>query len=268
MIGCVGIDCGFTHLTVALLDVTGNMVAIESAREPAGNGHDKHVALARLRNTLEQLRDLRNQPVDLAGYCYNDSGVREAFLDAEWTVVDSVPLNDVVGVYGLTEMRGHVLVGGCGSYSQIVYIDRQNNVCWPADDLMGELPTWLLCGDEYSKFMQGAYAWPNTGRLLSETIHLPPTQEYLRRAAKAVRETRDVLWRHLDCDEPPRVVLGGGAVRDARLWERLDAILEEFAVKADRVVGTQAVGLARSATLHRKANAWAYIGDRPPSWLG
>lgn len=264
---CVGIDCGFSHMTIAVVDSAENVVGSNKAREPAGDGHDKQVALARLRNALEQLREFRDQPVFIAGYCYKDSGVREAFLDAGWTVPESMAFNDAVGVYGLTEMPGHTLVCGCGSFSQIVYIDGGNNVCWPSDNLMKELPQWPLCGDKYSAFMLDAYGASSRERFLSETIDSPPTQSYLRRAAEAVRETCDVFWRHSLCDVPPAVVLGGGAVGDDQLWDRLSVAFEASEVKAERVVGLQAEGLARFAMSQRQANVWSHVGDRPPSWL-
>ena len=61
-------------------------------------------------------------------------------------------MNDVVGVYGLTEMRGHAVVAGCGSWPQVVYLDPQNSVRWAGRDAAEELPNWLLSGDACARW--------------------------------------------------------------------------------------------------------------------
>jgi len=67
--------------------------------------------------------------------------------------------------------------------------------------------------------------------------------------------------------EAPDVVPGGGAVRDDRLWTALVLELASREVRAIRVVGEHAVGLARFAKHFPGANPWAYVGRKKPSWL-
>lgn len=265
----VGIDCGYSHLCVAVLDDAGNVLAVEDAHHPQGNGHDRDVALARLQHILTRLSDFRNHPVHLAGYCYDDSGVESAFSSSGWSVVGSTALNDVVGIYGLTRMRAHALVAGCGSHSQLVYIDSNNNVCWPSDRLAQQLPDWLLCGSAYAQFMHegGDRSWTEYGALFATLTNLPNTRAYLQRAADVARETRDAFWQACGSQEPPALVMGGGAIKDDRVWERLEVELNARGITANRVLGVHAAGLVRYALAHPLANAWSFVGDQPPGWL-
>src|ERR1051325_9431107 len=72
----IGIDQGYSHLAVAVVDEHGSALRSESTEEPEGNGHDRKTALARLGLLLDRLEDFRAVPVRLAGYCYQDSGIR------------------------------------------------------------------------------------------------------------------------------------------------------------------------------------------------
>ncbi len=292
----VGIDCGFSQMSVALLDPMDYVLAVECTREPRGDGHTPDVALARLRVLLSRLGGLREVPVRLSGYCYEHTGVREAFVEAGWSVVGSKALNDVVGIYGLTDMVGHVVVGGCGSWPQVVYVDSLNAVTWPGDDVAAEMPEWLLCGWAYAKFLVtlsnqndnarwawlreaireklGGHTllrsdprWGDIGPLMKPLLHSPEARRFFGQAADAVVRTRDVFGRNTQDLEPPRVIVGGGAVRDEELWEILETGLRARGVCADRIVGEHAVGLARFAKYNPHADAWAFIGEKRPSWL-
>ena len=91
----VGIDCGYSQMSIAVLDQDGHVLAIERTR-PRGDGHSGEVALARVLVLLERLPGCRTRQ-RLAGYCY-DLGVVEAF-GPRWTVIEAKPLNDVVGIW-------------------------------------------------------------------------------------------------------------------------------------------------------------------------
>lgn len=291
----VGIDQGFSQMGLAILGPGGDVLASEQTREPAGDGHEREVALARLRTLLARVEAWRDVPVHLAGYCYEQSGVAQAFAAAGWSVAGTRGLNDVLGVYGLTAMRGNVVVAGCGTYSQVVYVDEHQAVRWPGDDVAERLPEWLLSGRAYSGFLvewagQGAdatgdlraavrrllgpapveatpQAWGALGRLLPGLLDEPGSRAFLTRAAAAVLATRDVLWGHSGAARAPEVALGGGAVRDDRLWAPLAGLLAAQGASVARVEGDPAVGLARFALAHPEADPWAVIGLRRPAWL-
>lgn len=291
----VGIDCGFSQMSMAIIDERDRILAVERTRQPRGDGHQREVALARLRELLTRLRSLRDEPVWLAGYCYDHADVYEAFEQEGWTVAGGTPLNDVVGVYGLTDMPGHVVVCGCGSWSQVVYADRANAILWPGDDVSGMMPKWLLSGWAYANFLvdfaaqnprtQLALAraieeklggtsidradgrWGELGPLLSSLVDRPDVRRFLSQAAAAVVETRDLFWRVIRSTEAPGIVIGGGAVRDDRLWAVLEFELQSRGVRALRVVGEHAVGLARFAKHNPGVNAWSFVGAKKPSWL-
>ena len=277
----VGIDQGYSQLGVAIVDADGAVLASERSRTPDAEGHDRDVALARLRGLLDRLKRFRDLPVRLAGYCYEDSGVAAAFAAAGWTVAGTKALNDVVGVYGLGEMRGHTVVAGCGTYSQVVYVDERQAVRWPGADVAAELPGCLPSGPAYARFVAGrgwagdaaeveasARLWAELGPMLSAKLDEPESQAFLTRTAAAVVQTRDVLWRHSAAAQPPNVVLGGGAVGDPRLWRALQERLREDGVPVRRAEGDPAVGLARFALAHPHADPWAVIGKKRPGWLG
>ncbi len=269
----IGIDQGYSQMGLAVLAPDGQVLASERTSRPAGDGHDREVALTRLRRLLARVAHLGTEPVRLAGYCYQHSGVAEAFAAAGWTVAGTKALNDVVGVYGLTAMRGHVLVAGCGTYGQLVYIDHLQAVRWPGEDVRPRLPDWLLSGEAFARFVARDPAIPaavfaQVGPRLSESLEDPPAQAFLSRAADAVVETRDVFARHAGAaGSPPEVVLGGGAVRDDRLWQRLSAGLAARGVAAHRAAGDPAVGLARYAAAFPVADPWAFVGRERPAWL-
>lgn len=293
----VGIDCGYSHMSIAVLDQTGHVLAVERTHLPRGDGHSRGVALARVRVLLERLHGLSHLPVRLAGYCYDHSGVVEAFRASGWTVVDSKALNDVVGIYGLTDMRSNVVVGGCGSWPQVVYIDGANAVCWPGDDVVAEMPEWPLSGWSYARFLLGlsrrhdlgrlswlreavieslsgedldrssGRRWGALGPLLSEVLEHEEARRFISAAANAVAETRNVLWRHSASVKAPGVIVGGGAVSDERIWAVLRDELRSRSVYVERVEGDHAVGLARFAKRNPEADAWAVVGKVRPSWL-
>lgn len=291
----VGIDQGFSQMGLAILGPGGDVLASEQTREPAGDGHAREVALARLRTLLARVEVWRDVPVHLAGYCYEQSGVAQAFAAAGWSVAGTKGLNDVLGVYGLTAMPGNVVVAGCGTYSQVVYVDKHQAVRWPGDDVAERLPEWLLSGRAYSEFLvgwagQGAdatgdlraavrrllgpasvettpQAWGALGRRLPGLLDEPGSRAFLTRAAAAVLATRDVLWGHSGAARAPEVALGGGAVRDDRLWAPLAGLLAAQGASVARVEGAPAVGLARFALAHPEADPWAVIGLRRPAWL-
>jgi hypothetical protein len=271
----VGIDQGYSHLAVAVVDAHGTAVCSESTEEPEGDGHDRKTVLVRLGLLLDRLEAFRAIPAGLAGYCYNDSGIREAFTERGWCIEDVVALNDVVGVYGLTEMRGHVVVAGCGSWPQTIYVDSQNNVRWAGRDVEQGLPDWLLCGNAYSRFLRESGLglgiseddFRATGYRLERLIDHPEVREFVRRAAEAARKTRDVFWRYCGQQEAPLLVLGGGAVRGDAVWRALDEELGTIGVQRTRVTGDQAVGLVRFALANPTADPWGFIGSERPRWL-
>jgi hypothetical protein len=292
----VGIDQGYSQMGLAIVSADGQVLASVKTREPGGDGHDRDVALARLRGLLGRVHAMRHGPVRLAGYCYAESGVREAFAQAGWTVRGEWALNDVLGVYGLTAMPGHAVVAGCGTYSQVVYIDRRQAVCWPGDDVAAELPEWLLSGEAYAGFVAalsheehaGAGAewvrqvaetlgpaavdvapatWCRLGPLLSAMLDAPSARAFVERAATAVVQARDVFWRYAQSSRPPDVILGGGAVADDGLWWILAEAVSRHGMRPERAAGDPAVGLARFAMAHPHADAWAFVGRVRPAWL-
>lgn len=292
----IGIDNGCSQMTIAILDSRSDIVAMERIREPLGDGHSRDVALARLHCLLRRLDDFRCIPARLAGYCYEDSGVLEAFIAAGWTITGCKVLNDVVGFYGLTDMNGHTIVGGCGSFSQVVYVNTANTVYWPGDDVTARLPRWLLSGWEYASFLlelsKREYAgefdwlarevrdilggetlespgcrWGNLGPLLDRLYGYEELNQFIAQAADVVLKTRNVFMEHIRTAEPPRVVLGGGAIRNDCLWKALKAELGKQGEDIIRIEGEPAIGLARFASSCPDADAWAYIGHKKPSWL-
>jgi hypothetical protein len=292
----VGIDCGYSQMSVAVLEQDGHVLAAERTRLPSGDGHSREVALARVRVLLERLNGLSHLPVRLAGYCYDHSGVVEAFRGSGWTVIGADPLNDVVGIYGLTDMRGNVVVGGCGSWPQVVYIDKANAVCWPGEDVAAEMPEWPLSGWRYARFLldlsrrddlglsswlkeavierlggedldRSSGSWGALGPLLPEVLERVEARRFLSAAADAVVETRNVLWKHSGSDDAPGVVIGGGAVGDERIWTFLRSEFESRSIDVRRAEGHPAEGLARFAMRNPQADAWAFIGQVKPSWL-
>lgn len=283
-------------MSLAIVDEKERVLAVERTREPRGDGHSREVALARLRRLLARLETWRRVPVSLAGYCYDHAGVHEAFSEAGWRVVGSKALNDVVGIYGLTDMAGHVVIGGCGSWPQVAYVDSANEICWPGEDVAEELPEWLLSGWSYAKFLvelstrdkdprrrrlhrlvrerlgskgfvESNERWSDVGPLLKEMLHDPEVREYLSRAADAVLRTRDVRWRNTPQSQAPAVIVGGGSVRDDQLWEIVESELLARNVTVQRITGEHAVGLARYAMRYPDANPWAVIGSQRPAWL-
>ena len=267
----MGIDCGATKLRVAVVDDSGAICASEVTSQPEGDGHDRQVALDRLARVVDRLGDLRGD-VHVAGYCYSHSGVLELLTETGWGLTGATALNDVVGIYGLTSMTGGLVVAGCGSTSQVVYIDQSSNICWPSDDVERELPEWLVCGRAYAAHLGDArdddpQAWLRSGQQLSSSIDNPSSATFIRRAAQAVRDTRDALWQRVGEAEAPTVVLGGGAVADDRLWQRLEAELQRAGVDAKRVLGDHAAGLARYAMHCPDADPWSFVGTERPSWL-
>lgn len=293
----VGIDCGFSQMSLAIVDAKSRVLVVERTREPRGDGHDREVALARLRRLLARLETWRRIPVALAGYCYDHAGVHEAFAEAGWNVVETKPLNDVVGIYGLTEMAGHAVVGGCGSWPQVVYVDAASDIFWPGDDVATRLPEWPLSGWSYAKFLielstrdgdprwsrlrrllrerlgskgfdVSNERWSDVGPLLKELLDYPEVREYLARAADTVLEIRDVLWQESGRPDAPKVIVGGGSVREEKLWEIVESELHVKGVEVERVTGEHAVGLARYAMRHPDANPWSVVGNQRPAWLG
>lgn len=109
--------------------------------------------------------------------------------------------------------------------------------------------------------------WVDLGQLLSRVLEHPAVRRFLGRAADAVLGTRDVLWRNTAVLRPPSIVLGGGAVRDERLWVVLENDLRSRGVNVSRVVGEPAVGLARFAMRNPDADVWGFIGRKRPAWL-
>ena len=292
----VGVDCGYSHMGVAVIDEDGQVLAIVRTHLPRGDGHSRAVALARLNVLLERLNSFADIPVWLAGYCYEHSGVLEAFEDTGWTVVGSKALNDVVGIYGLTDMRGNVIVGGCGSWPQMVYIDKANTVCWPGEDVLADMPAWPLSGRSYAEMLirlskrddlgdqgslrqavyerlgadsieQSGDRWGTLGPLMAQVLEYPEVRGFLSAAVDSIAKIRDVVWRYAAIDETPGIVVGGGAVSDEQLWAVLQSEFMSRSVAVERVEGDPAVGLARFARHNPDADAWAVIGQVRPSWL-
>lgn len=276
----VGIDQGYSQMGIAILEADGAVAASLRLREPRTDGHDRAAALARLRLLLARLRRWRGAPVRLAGYCYSDSGVAEAFAEAGWTVAGAMGLNDVVAVYGLSAMRGHAVVAGCGTYAQVVYVDARHGIRWPGDDVAPDLPPWPLSGEAYARFVAergmagdglevGASPsrFAELGSRLTGMLDEPETGAFLDRAAAAVARTRDVFWRHSGAARPPQVLVGGGAVGAPRLWAEVAVRTRACGVSVRRVEGPPAVGLARFARAHPDADPWGVVGGRPPAWL-
>jgi len=50
-------------------------------------------------------------------------------------------------------MSGNVITFGCGSFSQVVYVDIGNNICWPGDDVVAKLPSLMLSGWGYASYL-------------------------------------------------------------------------------------------------------------------
>lgn len=292
----VGIDCGYSQMTIAILDDRDNIIALERTCEPIGDGHHRDVAIARLKVLLHRLTDLSCVPVKLSGYCYENSGVIETFKEAGWAVKDCKALNDVVGFYGLTDMSGHTITCECGSFSQVVYVDRENNICWPGDDVAAELPDWLLSGWNYASFIlelskrenhcglewlrkavrdtlgretleTSGNRWSYLGPMLGKLQGTAELEQFLFRAVESVLQTKNVFMRHLKGYEPPKIILGGGAVRNEALWTALKAEFVKRGESVVRIEGEPAVGLARFAIYNADVNPWSYIGSKRPSWL-
>ncbi len=292
----VGIDCGYSQMGIAVLDEADHILAAARTHQPQGDGHSKEVALARLRILLNRIHAFRDSPVRLAGYCYEHMGVYETFRDAGWHVIGSKALNDVIGIYGLTDMPGNVVIGGCGSWPQVVYVDEANVVHWPGDDVTTEMSDWLLSGWCYAKFLvklsqrkdlpqvdwlrqavrerlgeadliKSNDRWGTLGTLLPQMLECPEVRQFLAAAASAVVETRNILWKYSLHHSAPAVAIGGGAVSDERIWAVLGSELQSRGMTVNRVVGNHAVGLARFAKHNPDVNAWAFIGRERPSWL-
>ena len=288
----VGIDHGYSQMGLAVLTPEGQVLASVRTQDPPGDGHDRGIALLRLHGLLHRLTALRGTPVRLAGYCYAQSGVHAAFAEAGWSVAGAKALNDVVGVYGLSAMSGDVVVAGCGTFSQVVYVDPRQAVRWPGDDV--RLPEWLLSGQAYARLLatlageagappgwaeqvgaaggaagveSAPATWARLGPLLSASLDVPVVRAFVARAATAVRQSRDVLWQQAGTAGPPEVVLGGGAVGDDRLWALLVECLRPLGIRPRRAVGDPAVGLARFALAHPDADPWAVAGRVRPAWL-
>lgn len=296
LIRWVGLDCGYSHMGIAVLDESGHVLAVERTHLPQGDGHSRDVALARLHVLLERLRSFADLPVRLAGYCYEHAGVHQAFEYAGWTVVGSKALNDVVGIYGLTDMRGNVIVGGCGSWPQMVYVDKANAVRWPGDDVLADMPVWPLSGRSYAEQLlklsqrndlgelswlrqavsnrlgaddieQSGHRWGTLGPLLAQALEHAEVKGFLAAAANSIVQIRGVVQRYTAIDEVPRIVIGGGAVSDERIWVALQREFRPRSIDVERVEGDPAVGLARFALHSPDADAWAVIGQMKPLWL-
>jgi len=292
----VGIDCGYSQMTIAIIDDKDNLIALKRTYQPAGDGHSREVAIARLKLLLHDLNDFSSIPVKLSGYCYEHSGVIEAFKEAGWTVNGCMALNDVVGFYGLTDMSGNAITFGCGSFSQIVYVDNENNICWPGDDVVAKLPKFMLSGWDYAAFLldlskreesrglswlrkavqdtlgadsleASGHRWGHLGPMMEKLLGTDELKQFLSCAAKSVIQIKNVFMEHLKGCEPPGIVFGGGAVRSDALWGEFKAELASRGENAIRVEGEPAVGLARFAACNTGANPWSYIGQKRPSWL-
>jgi hypothetical protein len=292
----VGIDCGYSQMTIAILDDRINLIASERTCEPTGDGHNREVAIARLKVLLRDLSDFSSVPVKLSGYCYEDSGIIETFREAGWIVNDCKALNDVVGFYGLTDMSGNIITCGCGSFSQVVYADIENNICWPGEDVDAELPNWMLSGWDYASFLlelskrenscelvwlqkavqdtlggdalkTSGHRWSYLGPMVEGLLGTNELGQFLAHAADSVIQTKNVFMEHLKGYESPRIIFGGGAVRSEALWAALKSEFVKRGESVMRVEGEPAVGLARFAAYNADANPWAYIGLKRPSWL-
>ncbi|MDF2685709.1 MAG: hypothetical protein K0S55_890 [Clostridia bacterium] len=293
----VGIDIGYSQMTIAIIDAGINIIALECTREPFGDGHNREVAISRLRILLQRLSYFKNVPVRIAGYCYGHSGVLEEFKNAGWTVDGFMALNDVVGFYGLTDMKGHAIIGGCGSFSQVVYVDVANNVYWPGDDVKAKLPRWMLSGWDYATFLLGltkqsvsdelswlsqevrdilggetletsGHRWSYLGPLLRRLFGYEELNQFIIKAVENVIKTEKVFRHYIKKAELPRFIFGGGAVREDNLWSLLCVELQKQGVEnIIRVQGEPAVGLARFAAFNPNSDAWSFIGYKRPSWL-
>ena len=293
----VGIDAGYSQMTIAVLDAGVNVVAIEHTREPLGDGHEKAAAIARLQSLLKRLSNFNHVPVRIAGYCYEHSEVLQAFKEAGWIVEGCEALNDVVGFYGLTEMKGNAIVGGCGSFSQVVYISPENDICWPGEDVVAELPDWLLSGWDYATFLldlskreeygelawlpkvvretlggetleSSGHRWSYLGPLLVRMLGQTEVKHFFAKAVENIVKTRSILGQYITVPEAPRLVLGGGAVREDSLWAVVsDELRKQGVIDVVRVQGEPAVGLVRFANYNPNVDAWSFIGLKRPSWL-
>ena len=292
----VGIDCGYSQMTIAILDDKTNLIALKRTYQPVGDGHSREVAIARLKLLLRDLDEFKSIPVKLAGYCYEHAGVIETFKEAGWIVSGYKALNDVVGFYGLTDMSGNVITFGCGSFSQVVYVDIGNNICWPGDDVVAKLPNFMLSGWGYASFLldlsreeklgelawlrkavQGTlgadsleasgHRWSYLGLMMERLVGTDELRQFLSRVADSVIQIKKVFMEYLKGCEPPRIVFGGGAVRSNALWTALKSELAKRGENVIRVEGEPAVGLARFAAYNTDANPWSYIGLKRPSWM-
>jgi hypothetical protein len=292
----VGIDCGYSQMTIAILDDRVNIIALERTCEPIGDGHDRGVAIARLKVLVNRLKDFSCVPVKLSGYCYDNSGIIETFREAGWTVNGCKALNDAVGFYGITNMSGNTIIGECGSFSQVIYVGSDNNIYWPGDDVAAELPNWMLSGWSYASFLLelskrentceltwlrqavrdilgggtikiSDNRWSYLGPMLERLNGTTELEQFLARAAESVLKSKDIFMRHMRVCEPPKIILGGGAVQNDELWSELKTEFEKRGEDVIRIEGEPAVGLARFAAYKPNANPWAYIGSKRPSWL-
>jgi hypothetical protein len=240
---------------------------------------------------------IKSVPVRIAGYCYENSGVIEEFEKEGWPVEGCKALNDVVGFYGLTDMRGHAVVAGCGSFSQVIYVNAANDICWPGDDVTAEMPPWLLSGRDYASFLldlskktgdgelswlskavrktlgsetpeSSGHSWSYLGPLIEKLIGYKELYKFITQAVENIVKTENVFRRYIKNTGSPVVVLGGGAVKDEKLWELISIDLQKQGLEnIIRVKGEPAVGLARYAACYTNADAWTYIGNKRPSWL-
>lgn len=292
----VGIDCGYSQMAIAILDDRTNLIVLKRTYHPVGDGHSREVAIARLKLLLRQLDSFKSVPAKLSGYCYEHTGVVEAFRQAGWEVEGYKALNDVVGFYGLTDMRGNVITFGCGSFSQVVYIDGKNNICWPGDDVAAKLPDFMLSGWGYASFLldlskqdksgemawlrevvrdtlgadsleASGHRWGYLGPVMERLLGTDVLKQFLSHVADTVIRIKDVFMEYLKVDEPPQIIFGGGAVRSEAIWAALKSELAKRGEDVIRVEGEPAVGLARFAAYNADANPWAYIGLKRPSWL-
>lgn len=278
-------------MSVAVVDEADRVLAVERTYMPRGDGHRREIALSRLAVLPDRLQHLRQVPVQLCGYCYDHTGVEELFVQAGWTVVSIMSLNDVVGIYGLSDMVGHVIVGGCGSWPQVVYVDNNHSINWPGEDVASHMPQWLLSGWAYAHFLldlsnekndaQGMWLrrevreklggdridrsdarWGDVGPMMTQILDWPEVRQFLRKAVDAVLLTQDVIRRERLHDPAPSIIVGGGAVWHNEIWRVLETEFWARGIVVHRVTGEHAVGLARYAKHHPKADPWAVIGRK------
>lgn len=272
----VGIDRGSSQMAVAVVRADGTVLRHVLTRTPLTPDDEVGGDLARLASLLPRIADHRGRPVTLAGHCYESSGVRELFRDARWTVRRVFAFNDAVNHYGLGSMPGNVVLAACGTWPQVVYIDAANNVRWPGDDVA--LPAWTLSGRAYAEFLvsrrphlvsvlSSPRRWIGLGRLLGPALTAPDVPAFVEAGADAAVRAHRVLWEASGVPDIPRMVFGGGAVRDDRIWSIVRARFERAGVPATRVRGRPAVGAVRYARANPDADVWGYVGDRRPSWL-